>query len=216
MQIVPRILRFKVTSISTSTRLMSTKINQELLLVSTKNNVTCLTMNNPKKLNGWTLAMLDKLLPTMENLSKDDNTKVVILTGTDPYYSAGSSVHFERILGKEAADKMLKRGEKITATEAKDYGLVLDVVPHEQLMVESQVLAENWISQGKKRTIPGGQDVLEYKAVNRRESVEVADAFLSYNFLDNQTKFLKSKGKLKEARIFWILKSLRPLWSKLL
>ena len=127
-----------------------------------------------------------------------------------------SSVHFERIMGKEAADKMLKRGEKITATEAKDYGLVLDVVPHEQLMVEAQVLAENWISQGKKRTIPGGQDVLEYKAVNRRESVEVADAFLSYNFLDNQTKFLKSKGKLKEARIFWILKSLRPLWSKLL
>ena len=79
MQIVPRMLCLKVTSISpvSATRLMSTKINQELLLVSNKNNVTCLTMNNPKKLNGWTLAMLNKLLPTLENLSKDDNTKVV-------------------------------------------------------------------------------------------------------------------------------------------
>ena len=79
MQIAPRMLCLKVTSISgmSSSRLMSTKINQDLLLVTTKNNVTCLTMNNPKKLNGWTVAMLDKfLLPTLENLSKDDNTKV--------------------------------------------------------------------------------------------------------------------------------------------
>ena len=78
MQIAPRMLCLKVTSTSSviPVRLMSTKINQELLLVSTKNNVTCLTMNNPKKLNGWTLSMLDKLLPTLENLSKDDNTKV--------------------------------------------------------------------------------------------------------------------------------------------
>ena len=46
------------------------------------------------------------------------------------------------------------------------------------------------------RTIPGQQSVAEYKQVNRRESVEVADAFLSYNFLDNQVSFLRSKGKL--------------------
>ena len=46
------------------------------------------------------------------------------------------------------------------------------------------------------RTIPGQQSVTEYKQVNRRESVEVADAFLSYNFLDNQVSFLRSKGKL--------------------
>ena len=127
-----------------------------------------------------------------------------------------STVHFERMMGKETADKMLKRGEKISAEEAKDSGLVIDVVPHGRLMIEAQALAESWISQGKKRTIPGGQDVQEYKAVNKRESVEVANGFLSYDFLDNQEKFLKSKGKLKDARIFWILKSLRPLWSKLL
>ena len=91
------------------------------------------------------------------------------------------------------------------------------------------------------RTIPGQQSVAEYKQVNRRESVEVADAFLSYNFLDNQVsflrnkgklyytvlyctvlfcsvqvRFLRSKGKLREARIFTLIKSLRPLWSKLL
>ena len=127
-----------------------------------------------------------------------------------------STVHFERMMGKEAADKMLKRGEKISAEEAKEFGLVLDVVPHDQLMVKSQALAETWISQGRKRTIPGGQDVQEYKAINKKESVEVANGFLSYNFLDNQANFLKSKGKLKEARIFRILLSLRPLWSKLL
>ena len=270
---------------------------REIVWTSTKNNVTKVVMNNPKKLNGWSLAMLNKLLETLQNLSTDNDTKVVILTGTDPYYSAGanlsenitpmhpktlhtmsvdnneklfnafldfrkpimvaangpaigatvtsaalcdgilaseratfltpfarlsvpaegcSSVHFERILGKTAADRMLLHGEKISAVEAKSIGLVLDVVPHDNLLDEAQTLAETWIREGRTRTIPGGQSVTEYKQVNKVESVRVADSFLSYNFLHNQENFLRIKGKVKEARIFFVLKTLRPLWSRLL
>ena len=127
-----------------------------------------------------------------------------------------SSVHFERILGKPAADRMLLQGEKISAEEAKNIGLVLDVVPHDTLLDEAQTLAETWIREGRTRTIPGGQSVEEYKQVNKVESVRVADAFLSYNFLNHQENFLRSKGKVKEARIFFVLKVLRPLWSRLL
>ena len=32
--------------------------------------------------------------------------------------------------------------------------------------------------------IPGGGSIKEYKEVNARESLELADAFLSYNFLN--------------------------------
>ena len=278
-------------------RLMSSSPVTDLLLVSTKNNVTTVTMNNPKKLNGWTVAMCNSMFETFEKLAKDEETKVIILTGSDPYYSAGaalsenitpmhprklhsmivnnneklfntfldfakpilvaangpaigatvtsaalcdgilaseratfitpfarlcvaaegcSSVHFERQMGRAAAERMLTRGEKISAAEALSMGLVMEVVEHAELLVRAQAVAETWISQGRRRTIPGHQDVDEYKIVNRRESVAVADSFLSYNFLDNQVKFLNTKGKFKEARVFWILKTLRPLWSKLL
>ena len=37
---------------------------------------------------------------------------------------------------------------------------------------------------GKQKSIPGGGNVEEYKAVNARESRELADAFLSYPFLN--------------------------------
>lgn len=278
-------------------RMISTSSSKDLLLLSTKNNVTTVTMNNPKKLNGWTVAMCNSMFETFDKISNDEETKVMILTGSDPYYSAGaalsenispmhpkklhnmivdnneklfntfldfpkpilvaangpaigatvtsaalcdgilasekasfltpfarlsvpaegcSSVHFERMMGQEAAERMLVRGEKISAAEALSIGLVIEVVKHAELLTRAQQLAEIWISQGRQRTIPGNQDVSEYKNVNRKESVQVADSFLSYNFLDHQATFLRSKGKEREARVFWVLKTLRPFWSKLL
>ena len=149
-----------------------------------------------------------------------------------------SSVHFQRTLGKATADKLLKEGAKIDAQEALRIGEISDlnillefnlipsyisgmagfvqeVVPHCSLLSRSQTVAENWIREGRTRTIPGGQDVEEYKIVNKRESIQVADSFLSYNFLNAQENFLRSKGK-KEAKVFWFLKKSRPLWSRLL
>ena len=46
-------------------------------------------MNLPKRLNGWTLEMMDALAAAFARATADDETKVVVLTGTDPYYSAG-------------------------------------------------------------------------------------------------------------------------------
>lgn len=272
------------------------KVDPDLVLSKTVNNVTTLTMNDPKKLNGWTGPMMLTLRDRFRQHSEDSNTKVLILTGADPYYCAGvnlsatiqpmhpkklhkmivsnnqavfdsfldfpkpiiiaangpaigacvtsaslcdaivasekatfltpfsrlaitpegcSSVHFERMMGSEAAHRMLgPEGWKPTAAEALEVGLVKEVVPHDQLLARCQELAEEWVAGGKKKEIPGGGSVEEYKAVNAKESLELADAFLSYNFLDAQYKFLKSKGK--NATVFLILKTLRPLWSKLL
>jgi len=272
-------------------------VDPNLVLSSTKNNVTTLTMNDPKKLNGWTGPMMVTMQHMFKQLAKDDQTKVMVLTGADPYYCAGvnlsatirpmhpkklhgmivtknqevfdtfldfpkpiliaangpaigacvtsaslcdgiiasekatfnvpfatlgippegcSSVHFERMLGKDAALKMLDDGWKPTADEAKTVGLVVDVVPHDQLMEKAQALAEQWVAEGRKKTIPGGGDVAEYKAVNAQESIALADAFLSVPFLQAQSNFLKSKGKTQMAAVFWLVKTLRPLWSKLL
>ena len=202
----------------------STKVPKDILLSTTKNGVTILTMNQPKKLNGWTGPMMFALKDAFLSAAKDDNTKVTILTGADPYYCAGvnlsdtikpmhpatlhklivennsaifnafidfpkpliiaangpaigacvtsatladciiasekatfstpfarlgvtpegcSSVHFERIMGKENAAKMLgPEGWTPTAAEAKLAGFVSEVVPHEQLLARAQEVAE--------------------------------------------------------------------------
>jgi hypothetical protein len=53
-----------------------------------------------------------------------------------------------------------------------------------------QELGEQWVKEGKKRSIAGGGSVEEYKRVNFQESVQLADAFLSYPFLNVSFLFL--------------------------
>ncbi len=61
----------------------------DLLLSKTEDGVTTLTMNHPARLNGWTMEMIDALEAGLARAGKDEATKVLILTGTGDYYSAG-------------------------------------------------------------------------------------------------------------------------------
>ena len=209
------------------------KVPKDILLTANKNGVTTLTMNQPKKLNGWTGPMMIALRDALLNAARDGNTKVAILTGADPYYCAGvnlsdtikpmhpatlhkmivesnaaifnsfidfpkpliiaangpaigacftsatladciiasekatfstpfhrlgvtpegcSSVHFERIMGKKNAERMLgAEGWTPTAAEAKVAGFVAEVVPHDKLLSRSQELAEKVNTQHYKK-----------------------------------------------------------------
>lgn len=130
-----------------------------------------------------------------------------------------SSVHFEYLMGKSAAHRMLHEDWEPSAKEAKDLGLVTEVVPHEQLMDTAQALAEKWIKDGKHlqpRTAMGYGDINRLKEVNAEESVDLANAFLSAKFLQAQYDFLTSKGKTQPALLFKAILLLRPLWSTML
>ncbi len=61
----------------------------DLILRDTHDHVTTLTLNNPRKLNGWTMDMLFALRDAMQRAGEDVETRVLVLTGTDPYYCAG-------------------------------------------------------------------------------------------------------------------------------
>jgi len=298
-QSLSRVMVVGVRRIHTSPVSHSDKMGKpdpKLVLSATTNNVTTLTMNDPKKLNGWTGPMMLTLRDRFLEHAEDPDTKVLVLTGSDPYYCAGvnlaatiqpmhpkklhsmivtnnqavfdrfldfpkpiiiaangpaigacvtsaslcdaivaselatfltpfarlgvtpegcSSVHFPRIMGDRVAERMLgEEGWKPTAREAMEIGLVREVVPHDQLLARCQALGEEWVQKGKRKEIPGGGSVQEYKEVNAKESLQLADAFLSYKFLEGQERFLKSKGK--NAAVFTVLKTLRPLWSRLL
>ncbi|TRY71887.1 hypothetical protein TCAL_08436 [Tigriopus californicus] len=268
-----------------------------LLVSSPRNGVTTMTMNNPKKLNGWTLPMMQAMQSGFQRLAQDPDTQVVILTGSDPYYCAGvnlsdtirpmhpktlhqqiyannkrvfdtfldfpkpiiiaangpaigasvttaslsdaivasekatfstpfarlsvppegcSSIHFARIMGPASAQRLLgPEGWVPTAAEAHQIGLVSEVVPHGELMARAQALAEAWVQSGKKRWLVEQNAVEEYKAVNDKESRDLADAFLGSDFLLNQYHFLKSKNKTNLALVFYFLYSTRNLWIKL-
>jgi peroxisomal 3,2-trans-enoyl-CoA isomerase len=59
------------------------------ILTRKRDGVTALTMNTPERLNGWTMEMMDALKECFRVAAQDAETRVLVLTGADPYYCAG-------------------------------------------------------------------------------------------------------------------------------
>ena len=59
------------------------------ILTYKQDGVTTLKMNRPERLNGWTMEMMNALKEGFKTAEKDDETRVLVLTGADPYYCAG-------------------------------------------------------------------------------------------------------------------------------
>jgi enoyl-CoA hydratase/carnithine racemase len=257
-----------------------------------------ITMKQPKKLNGWTLSMMESFKQAFIIAAQNDSIKVVIFTGEGDYFSAGvdlgrslkimhpkrlrlkiiahnqqlfeaflhfpkpiliamngpaigasvtsstlcdgiiasekatfstpftklgvppegcSSVHFPRLLGVNNAQRMLgKEGWKPNASEALSIGLVQWVTPDDELIIEATKIARLWISEEKKRSFLAGSQLEDLNAVNAKESIAVADAFLGAAFLKEQGRFLWSKKKRVPSLVLLSLWLLRPLWARLL
>ena len=268
------------------------------ILTHKREGVTTLTMNNPARLNGWTRQMMDALRAGISAAANDEETRVLVLTGADPYFCAGvnlagtfslqhprkmhativennealfnlfldfpkpmlvavngpaigasvtsatlcdgiiasekatfstpfaalgvtpegcSSVQFARLMGEENAERMLgPEGWRPSAEEALEAGLIQWVVPHQQLAEEAHRIAREWINTGARRSLRGGSGRDELKAVNARESVDLADAFLGAPFIKAQFKFLWSKKKWGPAAMFLAMLVSRPVWSRML
>ncbi|NMP31714.1 enoyl-CoA hydratase/isomerase family protein [Thalassotalea sp. M1531] len=56
---------------------------------SLKEGVLTITMNQPNKLNGWTIPMMEAFKTALDLANKSDNVKAIVFTGTGRYYSAG-------------------------------------------------------------------------------------------------------------------------------
>jgi len=127
-----------------------------------------------------------------------------------------SSIHFARLMDEPTAQRVLgEEGWKPSAHDALSAGLVQWVVPHEVLQNEAQRIAQEWVDQGEPRKFLAGSELEELKATNKRESIELADAFLGADFLREQSRFLWSKKKRVPSLMFLSLWMLRPLWGRL-
>lgn len=125
-----------------------------------------------------------------------------------------SSVHLARLMGEENAQRMLgKEGWKPTAKEAHATGLVQWLVAKENLQEEAHKIAKSWADNDEPRKFMAGSEKEELIEINKRESRELANAFLAPKFLNGQAKFLWSKKKYGPALMFFTLVALRPLWA---
>jgi len=296
----PRQLLQTTVTTRSRVRLKATATSGNLVLSSTRNNVTTITLNDPGKYNAWSKSLCDQMITQFARAAADADTKVVIYTGTDPYFCSGgslselfstvsspkavqrnirdsnercfnvfiefpkpiiaavngpgigsgttapalcdvilaserasfstpfsnlgvgpegcASVHFERILGRETARRLLEDCWKPSAQEAKEVGLVSEVVAHDDLLARAQELGEEWVRSGKVRQIRGGASVEEYKAVNARESRELSEAFVSEKFLRTQLQFWEKRGKgwSPTGIVLWLLLKTRFLWIRFL
>ncbi|MGF1703788.1 enoyl-CoA hydratase/isomerase family protein [Photobacterium makurazakiensis] len=263
-----------------------------------EDGVLTITMNRPKKLNGWTMEMMAAFKEAFSIVNSDDAVKAVIFTGKGKYYSAGvnlggslklmppkqlhqlivennqalfetflhckkplliavngpalgasvtsatlangiiasesatfstpfaalgitpegcSSFHFPRLIGDQNALRMLgSEGWKPNAEEALNIGLVQKVVPENQLMFEAESIAKKWITDKEQRQFLAGSKLDELKAVNAKESKQLADSFLGADFLKEQSRFFWRKKKYAPSAMFFSLCVLRPIWSRFL
>jgi enoyl-CoA hydratase/carnithine racemase len=128
-----------------------------------------------------------------------------------------SSIHFPRLMGEANAQRMLgPEGWKPTAAEALEAGLVQWVVPDDELQSEAFKIARGCVENNMPRTFLAGSRLDELKAVNAKESVELADAFLSAPFFKEQARFMWRKNKKSSAAMFYTLGALRPIWGRFL
>eukprot|EP00948_MAST-09A_sp_MAST-9A-sp1_P002696 g2696.t1 len=92
---------------------------------------------------------------------------------------------------------------------------------HTRVLTKAQEIAEQWIKEdgenlNKRRKRYSTQEYAELKAVNAKESIQLADCFLSLPFLEAQRDFGKAKRKPQIENVFNFLITTRPLWAKML
>ena len=57
-------------------------------------SIATITFRNPKKLNAWDGQMLDELIATLDEISKNDEVRLLILTGEGKAFSVGADMNW--------------------------------------------------------------------------------------------------------------------------
>lgn len=67
-------------------------MQNEEILYSVANRVATITLNRPDKLNAWTAVMEKEVRLAMENAERDDEVRVIVLTGAGRGFCAGADI----------------------------------------------------------------------------------------------------------------------------
>jgi enoyl-CoA hydratase len=64
-------------------------MTDDILLIDTDERVRTLTLNRPQSRNALSVALRDRFFTALADANADDDTDVVVLTGSDPVFCAG-------------------------------------------------------------------------------------------------------------------------------
>ena len=125
-----------------------------------------------------------------------------------------STFHLPRMIGAANAERMMgPEGWVPNAQDALEIGLIQSISESDALLTDAQAIAREWVANGTPRQFMAGSEKAELLAVNKAESLALANAFLSTPFLHGQAKFLWSKKKYGPALTFYALVATRPIWQ---
>ena len=85
----------------------------EQILYEVENKVALITLNRPDKLNAWTVTMMNELIEAFDMADKDDEVRVVIVTGAGRGYCAGADLSPENFGKREEQRKEAAQGGKV-------------------------------------------------------------------------------------------------------
>src|SRR6266436_5533127 len=121
----------------------------QTLLLEISGNVATITLNRPEKRNAISTPMMAELQTALDEIEKT-HARVGIITGAGKAFCAGMdldmlaaivSVFLTRQIGEKRSRDLLLTGRILEAAEAKEFGLVSEVVPAEKLMERAHELA---------------------------------------------------------------------------
>jgi len=76
-----------------------------LLTVKNEEGICTVTINRPEKLNAMNIDVAKEIITTFKDLDKDDNVKVIILTGEgDKAFSAGADIEYMSKISAEESE----------------------------------------------------------------------------------------------------------------
>src|ERR1700689_5168374 len=73
-------------------------------LYNVANRVATITLNRPDKLNAWTALMESEVRSHMENAERDDNVRVIVLTGGGRGFCSGADMSLRRAVAERRLD----------------------------------------------------------------------------------------------------------------
>ncbi len=88
-----------------------------LVTTSKSDGICTVTINRPDKLNAMNMDAAKELVEIFENLGKDDEVKVIILTGEgDKAFSAGADIEYMSKISPDESEEYAKLGQLVTGT----------------------------------------------------------------------------------------------------
>jgi 3-hydroxypropionyl-coenzyme A dehydratase len=88
-----------------------------VVTVSTSDGICTVKINRPDKLNAMNIEVAHELIKTFENLGKNDDVKVIILTGEgEKAFSAGADIEYMSKISPDESVEYAKLGQLVTNT----------------------------------------------------------------------------------------------------